>query len=89
MPQTTLNVRMDSSLKEQFDSLCADMGMTASTAVTVFVKKLVRERRIPFEVAASPDPFYSESNLQHLRESLAQLRQGKVVEHDLIEEAHA
>ena len=89
MSQTTLNVRMDSSLKEQFDSLCADMGMTASTAVTVFVKKLVRERRIPFEIAASPDPFYSESNLLHLRESLAQLRQGKVAEHDLIEEVHA
>ena len=48
MTQTTLNVRMDANLKKQFDELCADFGMTPSTAVNIFVKTLVRERRIPF-----------------------------------------
>lgn len=89
MSQTTLNVRIDSSLKQQFDEICADMGMTASTAVTVFVRTLVRERRIPFAVTASQDPFYSESNRRHLQESLEQYRQGKVLEHELVEEADA
>jgi DNA-damage-inducible protein J len=36
-----------------------------------------REKRIPFEV--SVDPFYSESNMKILKESIKQLEQGKVV----------
>ena len=53
MAQSTFSVRMDESLKRQFDSLCADFGMSVSTAITVFAKTVVRERRIPFEIAAS------------------------------------
>lgn len=88
MAQTTLNVRIEANLKKQFDDLCADFGMTPSTAVNIFVKTLVRERRIPFEIAAPHDPFYSEANLRHLRTSLAQLNAGQGVKHDLIEDAH-
>jgi len=31
------------------------------------------------------DPFYSEANMRHLRESLAQIAAGKVVKRDIIE----
>ena len=85
MPQTTLNVRMDSHLKKQFEDLCVDFGMTPSTAVNVFVKTLVRERRIPFEIAAPRDPFYCESNMKRLRESIQQIEAGKGAAHELIE----
>ena len=86
MSQATLNVRMDSHLKKQFEDLCVDFGMTPSTAVNVFVKTLVRERRIPFEIAAPRDPFYSESNMKRLRESIQQLEAGKGTPHELIED---
>jgi len=86
MSQATLNVRMDSHLKKQFEDLCIDFGMTPSTAVNVFVKTLVRERRIPFEIAAPRDPFYSESNMKRLRESIQQLEAGKGTPHELIED---
>ena len=76
---------MDSHLKKQFEDLCIDFGMTPSTAVNVFVKTLVRERRIPFEIAAPRDPFYSESNMKRLRESIQQLEAGKGTPHELIE----
>ena len=52
MAQATFSVRMDESLKQQFDRLCADFGMTASTAINVFARAVVRERRIPFEIAS-------------------------------------
>jgi addiction module RelB/DinJ family antitoxin len=52
MAQATFSVRMDESLKKQFDSLCSDFGMTASTAINVFARAVVRERRIPFEIVA-------------------------------------
>ncbi len=55
MAQTTFSVRMDESLKKQFDVLCSDFGMTASTAINVFARAVVRERKIPFEIA-SPSP---------------------------------
>lgn len=54
MPQTTLNVRIDAELKKQFDSLCSEIGMNMSTAVSIFAKKAVRERRIPFDLTADP-----------------------------------
>ena len=46
---------MDEALKRQFDALCSDFGMTASTAINVFARAVVRERKIPFEIV-SPEP---------------------------------
>ena len=40
-------------------------------------------KRIPFDV--SVDPFYSESNMAHLRRGVEALNAGKGVEHDIIE----
>lgn len=53
MAQATFSVRMDETLKQQFDSLCQDFGMSTSTAINVFARAVVRERRIPFAITAS------------------------------------
>ena len=55
MAQATFSVRMDETLKRQFDALCADFGMNAATAINVFARAVVRERRIPFAIAASDE----------------------------------
>ena len=52
MSQATFSVRMDESLKKELDALCASFGMTTTTAINVFAKAVVRERRIPFEIKA-------------------------------------
>ncbi len=78
MAQTTLSVRIDTELKRQLDALCADVGMTTSTAVNLFAKAFVRERRLPFDVVAS-DAFYSEANMDHLRKSARQMEEGRTV----------
>ena len=49
------------------------IGMSMTAAICVFAKKAVRERRIPFELTADPDPFYSEENMKRLRASIAQM----------------
>lgn len=54
MAQATFSIRMDAELKRQLDELCTDFGMSTSTIFTIFAKKVVRERRIPFEIT-SPD----------------------------------
>ena len=65
------------------EKACHDMGLSMSAAFTIFAKRVGRERRIPFEVSA--DPFYSESNLAHLRRGIAALNAEKGSEHELIE----
>lgn len=52
MASTSINIRMDSELKAQFEAFCADMGMTMTAAFNIFAKKAVREYRIPFEIGA-------------------------------------
>lgn len=54
MAQSTFSVRMDEALKQQFDSLCREFGMNTSTAINIFARAVVRERKIPFEIS-SPD----------------------------------
>ena len=83
MGQTTVNIRMDETLKKNMEQTCKELGMSMSTAFTIFAKKVTREQRIPFEV--SVDPFYSENNFQHLRESADQLRRGEVVRKTMAE----
>jgi len=39
----------------------------------VFAKKAVRERRIPFEITADNDPFYSSENISRLKRSIAEM----------------
>ena len=53
MAQATLSMRVDETLKKSFDSICDDFGVTSTAAITVFMKTVVRERRIPFEIKAS------------------------------------
>ena len=46
-------MRVDDTLKKKFDMICDDFGFTSTAAITVFMKTVVRERRIPFEIRAS------------------------------------
>ena len=52
MAQATFSVRMDEALKNQFDALCHEFGMNTSTAINIFARTVVRERKIPFEISA-------------------------------------
>ena len=36
-----------------FDSLCEQFGMSANTAINIFVRQVIRLRRIPFTIAAT------------------------------------
>ena len=83
MPQTTFSVRMDSKIKKQFDDFCSQVGMNTSTAFNMFARAVLREKRLPFDITTESDPFYSESNLAHLRRGVAALNSGEGVEHEI------
>ena len=68
MAQAAFSVRMDENLKKQFEMLCNDFGMNVTTAFTIFAKAVVRERQIPFKIAA-PEPDMSlEAAIQDVEE---------------------
>ena len=54
MPQTAISFRVDNELKQSFDSLCDAFGLSNSAALTIFMKAVVRERKIPFEIKVDP-----------------------------------
>ena len=83
MAQTLVNVRMDENVKKEMEETCRELGITMSAAFNMFAKKMCREKRIPFEV--SVDPFYSESNIKAIKESIKQLEKGKIIEKSMKE----
>ena len=83
MAQTLVNIRMDEDVKKNMEKLCNELGITISAAFNIFARKMIRENGIPFEVTA--DPFYSESNLLALDESIKELKEGKVIRKTLKE----
>ena len=86
MGQSTISARIDSKDKSDFDKFCNNVGLSASTAINLFVKAVLRENRIPFDIVQSPDPFYSDSNQSYVLKSVQKLREGKGQVHELIEE---
>ena len=85
MSQTVITVLVDTNTKEMFDEFCSEIGMSATTAINVYIKKIIRDRKIPFEIGLPEDSFYSESNMRHLHESIAQYEREAVRQLDLVE----
>ena len=51
MLATNLTVRIDSSLKDEAESLFKDLGMSLSTAFNIFLRQAVRMQAIPFTIS--------------------------------------
>ena len=48
--KVTVSVRIDKDIKEQFERVCHSIGLNISDAINIFVRKVVSEQAIPFEV---------------------------------------
>ena len=56
MPETTnLSIRIDRDLKEEADKIFSLLGMNLTTAITIFVRQAVRQKKIPFEISLYPE----------------------------------
>ena len=56
MAQTTLTIRIDDKVKAQFNEACEAMGISATTALTLFIRQVIRDRSIPFQIMADAKP---------------------------------
>lgn len=83
MALATFSVRMDENLKKQFDTLCQDFGMNTSTAINVFARAVVRQRRIPFEISSSENDITREGAMQAFNALRAQAKENGVADMSL------
>ena len=45
---STISVRLDSNDKRLFEDFCDGVGMSVSTAVSMFVKNVIINQKLPF-----------------------------------------
>lgn len=85
MSVANLSVRIDEKDKKSFEAFCNETGMNVSVAINMFIKAVLREQKLPFEIKV--DSFYSASNIQHLEKIVSDIKEGKAKfsEHELIE----
>ena len=50
METLNLSVRVDANDKKNFEQFCDEVGMNVSTAINMFIKAVLREQKLPFEV---------------------------------------
>lgn len=55
---TTVSLRFEDNMKKELDEVCDSMGMNLTTFFMIYAKKVLRDRKIPFELTAPIDPFY-------------------------------
>jgi len=77
MAVSNLQIRVDEDLRAQAQQVAGALGMDLTTAVRVFLKQMVCEKALPFRPVL--DPFYSASNMEALKQSIAQWEAGHVV----------
>lgn len=79
-----VSFRIDDKIKKDAEQVCDDIGISMSAAITIYLKRLGKERRIPFDLVA--DPFYSAKDIALLDKRIADIKAGKnISEHELIE----
>ena len=79
----TVSLRFDNKTKRDLDQMCDEMGMNLTTFFMIYARTALRERRIPFEVRAGSDTFYSKENIAAIAHSVDEARNGKVIEKSL------
>ena len=71
---TTISAKIEDSDKDSFENIISSIGLNVTTAITAFVKAVIRENGLPFELKVKDDPYiYSEENLKYLRQAIAQV----------------
>lgn len=50
MEATNLNIRCDKAVKNEAESIFAELGLNMSTAVNMFLRSAIREHGIPFSL---------------------------------------
>lgn len=76
MAQTMISIRMDDKIKKDMEAICQELGLSLTTAFTIFAKQMIREQKIPFEVYVA-----KEKGTMTVDEQLSEVVDSLVKEH--------
>lgn len=88
MSQATISFRINKDIKESMEQTCKDMGLTMTSAFTVFAKKVADEQKIPFEISVKKPGlvFIEDMNQEQLENKLLKgiesLETGEMISQD-------
>ena len=68
-----MTISLDAPTKKRFMRFCEDVGLSVSSTITMFIKTVVRENRIPFIIEGSHVPN---------AETIAAMEEGDRIAHD-------
>jgi DNA-damage-inducible protein J len=54
MAISNINIRVDSEVKAQSQSLFENLGLDMTTAINIFLRQALKTRAIPFEISEKP-----------------------------------
>ena len=75
MSTTAISIRLDSDIKEQFDSLCKEFGISTNAAFNLFARTVVRERAIPFSISLTSNVTNAEKRSIAAQKALARIQE--------------
>ena len=82
MPTSTLITRVNTQDKDYFLKMCEELGVSASTALNMFVKKCIREGSIlGIELEVRDENGFTTQDVEYLLESIEQIKNGDVIEY--------
>ena len=77
MSQGTLTLKIDNETKKEFNEFCEEFGINMTTAINMFIKKVIREQRIPFELSLNKPNLETLQALQESEDILNGIKKAK------------
>ena len=77
MSQGTLTLKIDNETKKEFNEFCEEIGINMTTAINMFIKKVIREQRIPFELSLNKPNLETLQALQESEDILNGIKKAK------------
>ena len=75
MSTTAISIRLDSDIKEQFDALCKEFGISTNAAFNLFARTVVREKAIPFSISITSNMNNSEKRSIAAQKALMRIQE--------------
>lgn len=87
MSTVEMKIRLDSTTRDKVNEVASKLGMTANTAFAVFAKQFAARGGFPFDVVVPEERVPTrEAFIDEMERRYAEMKQGRCVVHDLLED---
>jgi Predicted glycosyl hydrolase len=81
--KTNLTIKLDKEVRDEFSSLCNEIGISMAAALNALVKQSIRQQSMSFTIRDVNGITFEDA--QELKRRMKELEEGKIESHDLIE----